>query len=212
MKGLMAIKGAVDNYNSQSNPTYLKKDQRIVLKDGESKVIRFLLPVEEINSVYEHTLDMGNYFTTFTCRNDEHGTGDCPACSAKLKRIFKSYIPVIDKTDGNKVKILLAGVKMGAQIIGLIEEYGDLTKRDFKIQRIGSKINNTTYQFFAKDPSNLELASFIDEIPQLDTILAIKSSEEISNLLGGAHASEESYVVDYSDTEPTSSNSSPYPF
>ena len=43
-------------------------------------------------------------------------------------------------------------------MLGLTGEYGDLTQRDIKIKRSGAKGSmKTTYQFFPKDPSEMEI-------------------------------------------------------
>lgn len=159
-RGLSAIREANEN-----NLAYLK------LKDGESTVIRILTPLDEIISVYEHTEEFNGNWRNLTCL----GKDNCPLCKAGKKASFKSYITVFDKKDG-KVKIFKASKTVGGQLLNLVEEYGDLTKRDFKIKRDGEKLK-TTYHFFARDPESFD-ASELD-IPDIEELVAPKTPEEI---------------------------------
>lgn len=166
-KGLGAIRDAANN-----STTMLK------IKPNESAVVRILTPAEEIISVWEYTLEINGQWQTITAlpRNEDplQGSGNKPG--------FKSYLEVYDYTD-KRVKILKASKTMGTQLIGLIEEYGDLTKRDFKIARQGEKLN-TTYQFFARDPQpftekveRLNIEALIeDQTLTRDAILALMNT------------------------------------
>lgn len=170
MKGLGAIKDAVER---SSLTPFLK------IKGGESKVVRILISPEEMISVHEHVEQSNGQWRTFTCIGAEKG---CPFCKAGKRASFKTYIPVLDREDG-KVKILKAGVKMGAQIIGLIEEYGDITKRDLKLTRTGSGMNNTVYQFFPRDPEDIDLTKY--ELPDINVLTEEKPVEEMEAFMNG---------------------------
>lgn len=164
-RGLGAIK---DAQNSGAN--------NLKIKDGESAVIRFLQDPSEIISVYEYTLQLGdNRWKTITAidKNED------PLYAAGHKAAFKSYLVVLDRSD-NKVKIFKASKTVGKQLIGLVEEYGDITARDFKISRSGEKLA-TTYQFFPRDKEELT-EDYSEQIPDVaemvrpltrDAILAI---------------------------------------
>ncbi|ATO48552.1 hypothetical protein P4V86_03315 [Brevibacillus laterosporus] len=145
-KGLGAIRDAANNSTSM-----------LKIMPNESAVVRILTPAEEIISIWEYTLEINGQWKTITAlpRNEDplQGSGNKPG--------FKSYLEVYDYTD-KRVKILKASQTMGTQLLGLIEEYGDLTKRDFKIARQGEKLK-TKYQFFARD-----LEPFTEKVERLN--------------------------------------------
>jgi hypothetical protein len=176
-KGLGAIKEA--NEGSVHN---------LKIKNGESKVIRILTPPDEIISVWEHVEQLAGGWKTVTCL----GKQDCPLCKAGKKASFKSYIAVLDRDD-NKVKIFKASKKVGVQLLGLLDEYGDLRARDFKIFRQGDKLD-TTYQFFPRDPSAVNFDDY--ELPDIEEMVALKSKDEILELMAGGS-------VDNNDSEET---------
>lgn len=166
-KGLGAIRDAANN-----STTMLK------IKPNESAVVRILTPAEDIISVWEYTLEINGQWQTITAlpRTEDplQGSGNKPG--------FKSYLEVYDYSD-KKVKVLKASKTMGTQLLGLIEEYGDLTKRDFKIARQGEKLN-TTYQFFARDPQ-----PFAEKVERMDLEALVESQtltrEAIQKLMSG---------------------------
>ncbi len=205
-KGIDAIKSAVENSNN--GVPYLK------FKANEAKVIRFLQPVEELISVYEHVEEFKIGWRTITCIRKENG---CPLCKAAFNPIFHTYIPLIDKSDQNKVKIFKVGVKVGDQFMGLIKEYGDITKRDFKILKTGEKLK-TQYHFFAKDPSPEDWSKV--EIPDIEKLVQPKSISEIESILAGGVTAGNNDAYENSDDgfKPVGSNAPPnggksgYPF
>jgi len=166
-RGLGAIKEAVNKSNTQ-----------LKLKNGESAIVRILTPVDEIISVYEHTEQFNGSWQTVTCL----GKHECPLCQVGKRPSFKSYLVVFDQGD-KKVKIFKASKSVGKQLIGLIEEYGDLSKRDFKIYRQGDKLD-TTYQFLPRDPSPFKLPEDI-ELPNIEDLVAPLSREAILSMMNG---------------------------
>lgn len=171
-KGLAAIQDHINNTN-----------EMFKLKNNESKEIRFVTPVDEIISVWEHTLQANGKWETFTCL----GKDACPACQVGEKASFKAYVLLLDKSD-NKVKYFKFGKKVAVQVIQLVEEYGDITKRDFKIHRAGEKFE-TTYQFFPRDPKALDIK--IDSLPDLTELVAPLTPEAIKAKLSSAPISSE---------------------
>lgn len=171
-KGLGAIKKAADD-----------SAQILKLKNGESKVIRILTPPEEIISVWEHVEQLGGSWKTVTCL----GKDQCPLCKVGKKASFKSYIAVLDKDD-NKVKIMKASKKVGVQLLGLQEEYGDLRSRDFKLTRQGDGLD-TTYQFFPRDKQAFDFSEYEDKLPNFENIVKPLSKEEILALMNDGHVS-----------------------
>jgi hypothetical protein len=168
MKGYEAIKEAQNSSTPQ-----------LKLKDGESAVIRFLQKPEDIISVYEYTVQINGKWRTITALPKE----ECPLYAAGHKPSFKSYLVVLDRSD-DKVKIFKASKSVGRQLLGLIEEYGDITARDFKILRQGEKLN-TTYQFFPKDKEEIDFEKYADQIPDLEEMLKPMSREQLVALMSG---------------------------
>lgn len=191
-KGLGAIKDAMN-----SSTTQLK------LKSGESTIIRIVTPADEIISVYEHVEQLNGKWETITCI----GRNDCPLCQAGKRAAFKSYLVVVDLNDGNKVKIFKASKRVGVQLLGLIEEYGDITKRDFKIFRQGEKLD-TTYQFFPRDPSDFDFSSV--EVPDVEKMVQPLSREAILNMMNGS--SNEGTDTDVPNSDTGDSGDDDFPF
>ncbi len=183
-KGLGAIKEA----NENSTVT-------LRLKDGESTVIRIITPLDEVISIYEHTEKFGGRWKNVRCL----GKDECPLCKAGKTASFKSYFVVYDHKD-KKVKIFKASKRVGKTILGLFEEYGDLTKRDFKILRQGEG-TNTDYQFFARDPEPFNADEL--NIPDIEGIIEPLSAEEIVNLM-------QQKVSDVQPTDPGADNDFPF--
>lgn len=172
------------------------------LEDGESAVIRILVPASELISVYEHTENINGNWQTITCLGREK----CPLCQAGKKASLKIYVPVADRSDDNKVKIFKASKTVGQMMLGLIEEYGDLTKRDFKLYRQGKKLD-TKYQFFPRDPQEDDLSKY--EIPDIEKIVAPMSPEAIKAIMDGT---DNGNVDDVSNEGVSGGSEDDYPF
>ncbi|SNS21199.1 hypothetical protein SAMN05446037_100645 [Anaerovirgula multivorans] len=181
-KGLSAIKEA-----NEGGVAYLK------LKDGESTEIRIITPLDEIMSVYEHAEQIDGRWKNFTCL----GKDRCPACKMGKNASFKSFIVVYDRKD-DKTKIFKASKTVGTALLALVEEYGDITKRDLKIKREGEKLN-TKYHFFARDIKAFDSSTL--ELPDVDEIVAPKTPEELMTLLnsGARDIDVESDVAESDD-------------
>lgn len=179
-KGLGAIKDAM---NSSADI--------VKIKNGESKVIRIVSQLEDIISVWEHVEQLSGGWHTVTCL----GRADCPLCKAGKKASFRSYIVVADRDDNNKVKVLKASKKVGVQILGLVDEYGDIRARDFKMSRTGDKLD-TTYQFFPRDRSDFDFDSVADSMPDIEAMIQPKSREDIIALMAGGVVSDNAEDTD----------------
>lgn len=164
-KGLGAIKEAAKG-------SY----QQLKLKDGESAVIRIAIPTDEIVSVYEHVIQIGGKWYTLTCL----GKKDCPICATGDRANFVAYVPVIHRNDEDKLKIFKAGKRAANPLVELAEEYGDLTKRDFKVSRSGIKAN-TQYIYFPRDTTDFDLSSVT--IPNIEEDVQPLSREALIKLL-----------------------------
>lgn len=152
----------------------------IKMKSGEAKVIRIVLADDEIPTVWEHTDKMGEQWKTFSCL----GKSTCPLCKAGKKASFKAYIPVIDRGDG-KVKIFKASMTVVKDLLGFVDEYGCLTKRDYKVSRQGEKLD-TKYQFFPKDEKVEDFSEI--EIPDINDKIQPLTVEAMTELIGGTKA------------------------
>jgi len=191
MKGLQAIKE-----NFEKSIEYVK------LKSGESIRIRIAVPADEIIGVYEHTEQIGGQWKTLTCL----GKNICPLCQAGKRAAFKAYIPVID-IGTDKVKIFKASKETIRTILGLVEEYGDLTKHDFKVVRQGDGLD-TTYQFFIQaKPADIDLSQY--EIPNIEEKVTPMTREEILALLEGGASAAESIAK---GEKPVDDSDDDYPF
>jgi hypothetical protein len=150
------------------------------LENNKSAVVRILVPVNEIMAAYEHTEQFGGNWKTVSCP----GKKDCPICAAGRYSSFKAYIPVFDRSD-DKVKIFKASKKTFKKLLLQVEEYGDVTKRDFKIVRQGEKLE-TTYEFFARDVESFNFDEV--ELPDIEAMVTPATRESILALMEGGIA------------------------
>lgn len=153
------------------------RTQYLTLKSGESKLIRFITPESEIIRIFEHSNQFAGRWRTIPCLGKE----ECPLCQAGERASLRLYTLVIDRED-DTIKLFKMSKTVGAQLLSLVEEYGDITKRDFKVYRQGEK-TNTSYQFFPKDPTPVDLSKY--DIPNLEELIRFYSKEEIENMMNG---------------------------
>lgn len=159
--------------------------QQLKLKDGESAVIRILSRPEEIISVYEYTIQVNGRWTTVTALDRDND----PLYAAGHRPSFKSYVVVLNKTE-DKVQVFKASKTVGRQLIGLMEEYGNINNRDFKISRSGEKLS-TTYQFFPRDKEEMDFSKYEDQIPNIEEMVAPKTREALLAMLNGMDGATE---------------------
>lgn len=126
-------------------------------------------------------------------------TADLPQFVADLLGLSKSgnkpqlrmFLQMINKDEKDKdkqVQLWERGLTDIKNLIGLAGEYGDLTKRDIKIKRSGAKGSlKTTYQYFPKDPSEMEIpepqnlvGSLILDLDREDQIKAIEGRLQLN--------------------------------
>lgn len=156
-----------------------KGTEQLRLKPGESRTVRILTPLEEIISVYEHTEQFDGRWKTVTCL----GKNDCPLCHAGKRPSFRSYLVVLDRED-NRVKIFKASKKVGQTLVALVEEYGDLSDRDFRISRQGERLD-TTYTFLPRDPRPFDISPYKEQIPNVEEMVQPLSREAILAMMDG---------------------------
>lgn len=147
------------------------------IESGNTTEIRVLTPGNEIISLYEHQFQVLGQWKTVTCI----GKHECPLCLSGEKGSMKAYLSVLDRSDG-KVKCWKVSKTVALQLIGLIEEYGDLTKRDFMVARHGEKLQ-TSYQFYPRDPKEEDLSRY--ELPNLEEIVKPLTKAAIMAIMSG---------------------------
>lgn len=206
-KGLGAL---ADSANKAGGTQFLK------LKDGESIVMRILHPVEELITVNEHVLELtpGNW-RTYTCLCEE-GLA-CPLCEMGDKAKPATYIPFYGVADG-KIGIFKASPTVAATVLAIVEEYGDITARDFKLSRKGLKFD-TKYIFLPKDKDQSIPFPTGIEIPNIEKMTACKSAEQIRAEVAGVtfeapsnESSGDSAVGAKETGSESPAGGAPYPF
>lgn len=161
-----------------------KSAQTLKIEDGKHVVIRIITPADEVIGIYEHTEQINGSWRTVTCL----GKDTCPMCQAGKRGSFKAYLLVVDKTDGDKVKIFKASKTVIKQLLGLVDEYGDITARDFKVARTGKGLD-TTYQFFPRDPEKFTLSN--TDLPDLEEVVAPMTREAMLEMMNGTGTVED---------------------
>ena len=115
----------------------------------------------------------------------------CEFCKSGNKPQLRMFLQMINKDEKDKdkqVQLWERGLTDIKNLIGLAGEYGDLTKRDIKIKRSGAKGSlKTTYQYFPKDPSEMEIpepqnlvGSLILDLDREDQIKAIEGRLQLN--------------------------------
>lgn len=161
--------------------------------DGDTATVRLLHKGEcgtdengetdydfDIFEVHKLDVDGSGRDRTVLCKGE-----GCELCKSGNKPQLRMFLQMVNKDEKDKDKQLQLwerGITDIKNLIGLAGEYGDLTKRDIKIKRSGAKGSmKTTYQFFPKDPSEMELpekqnlvGSLILNLDKEDQIKAIE--------------------------------------
>ena len=112
-------------------------------------------------------------------------------CKSGNKPQLRMFLQMVNKDEKDKdkqVQLWERGLTDIKNLIGLAGEYGDLTKRDIKIKRSGAKGSlKTTYQYFPKDPSEMEIpepqnlvGSLILDLDREDQIKAIEGRLQLN--------------------------------
>lgn len=183
-----------DNGNFSKTGWFQLKD------DGDSAVVRLLHKGETgtdpktgdpeydfpIFEVHKLDVDGSGRDRTVLCKGES-----CELCRAGNKpslRMFLQLVNLDEKDKEKQVQLWERGLTDIKQMIGLTAEYGDLTKRNIKIVRSGSKGSlKTTYQYFPKDPTEMEVpeaqklvGSLILDLDKEDQIRAIEGRLQLS--------------------------------
>lgn len=176
--------------------------------DGDSATVRMLhkgqigtepdgSPKYDLDVLEVHKMDVdgSGRDRTILCKGE-----DCEICKSGNKAQLRMFLQMINLDEKDKEKQLQLwerGITDIKQILGIIEEYGDLNSRDIKIKRSGAKGSlKTTYQYFPKDKSEREIpekqnliGNLILDLNREDQIRAIEGRLELRKNNGnGSHS------------------------
>lgn len=186
--GLQALMAKYDNGGFNKTGWFQLKD------DGDSATVRLLhhgeVGQEEngepkydfpIFEVHKLDVDGSGRDRTVLCKGE-----GCELCKSGNKPSLRMFLQMINKEEKDKdkqVQLWERGLVDIKNMLGLAGEYGDLTKRDIKIKRSGAKGSmKTTYQYFPKDPSDMEVPEPQDLIGTL--ILDLNAEDQIKAIEG----------------------------
>lgn len=156
-KGTEKIATQVENVKLTSQRKFAPE---IMIRDGESKLIRFRAN-DPIGSLYRYSLKINGKWTQVTA--PEEGKTD-PMREAGLRPSLKVIWEVIDingyvDKKGQKQEMLprflVANVRLHEQLETIRKKKGDLTKFDIEISRSGSG-TQTTYTLLPEFPAPLK--------------------------------------------------------
>lgn len=200
-----SLKDLMGKYENQG---FSKTGWFSLKNDGDTATVRMLhkgqIGTEPDGSpkydldVYEvHKMDVDGSGTdrTILCKGDE-----CEICKSGHKaklRMFLQMLNLDEKNPDKQLQLWERGMVDIKQILGIIEEYGDLDERDIKIKRSGAAGSlKTSYQYFPKDKSERELperqkliGSLILDLNREDQIKAIEGCLDLKK---GGNKSEDS--------------------
>lgn len=186
--------GLQDLINKYDNGGFNKTGWFQLKDDGDTSTVRLLhhgqvgtesngepkydFPIFEV-----HKLDVDGSGRDRTCLCKGEG---CELCKSGNKPALRMFLQMINKDEKDKdkqVQLWERGLVDIKNMLGLAGEYGDLTKRDIKIKRSGAKGSmKTTYQFFPKDPSDMEIPEPQDLVGSL--ILDLDTEDQIRAIEG----------------------------
>lgn len=150
----------------------------------------FVQSYEQVNSNSEYEEDGDSLGSSeFSVECEDYSMVEIRDLLSRLKLSDKERVVVnLDEKDKEKqLQLWERGITDIKQILGIIEEYGDLNARDIKIKRSGAKGSmKTTYQYFPKDKTERELpekqnlvGSLILDLSPEDQIKAIEGRLEV---------------------------------
>jgi hypothetical protein len=186
-----SLKDLVNKYESQS---FSKAGWFSLKDDGDAANVRMLhkgqigtepdgSPKYDLDVLEVHKMDVdgSGRDRTILCKGE-----DCEICKAGNKpqlRMFLQMINLDEKDKEKQLQLWERGITDIKQVLGIIEEYGDLNARDIKIKRSGAKGSlKTTYQYFPKDKSERDLPEKQELVGSL--ILDLSKEEQIKAIEG----------------------------
>lgn len=156
-----------------ANVRFLHKGQTGVDSMGEPT---YDLPIYEVHKL---DVDGSGRDRTVLCKGE-----GCELCKAGNKPQLRMFLQMVNLDEtAHPVQLWERGITEIKNLLGITQEYGDLSARDFKIKRNGVKgSTKTTYQFFAKDKSERELPEPQNLVGSL--ILDLDRDEQIRAIEG----------------------------
>ncbi len=188
----MSLQDLIKKYD---NGNFTKTGWFSLKNDGDSAVVRLLhkgeTGVEEgtgeptydfpIYEVHKLDVDGSGRERTVLCKGE-----NCEICRSGNKPILRMFLQLLNteiKDKEEQLQLWERGLVDIKQMIGLAAEYGDLTKRNIKIVRSGAKGSlKTTYQYFPKDPSEMDVPEPQSVVGSL--ILDLDRDEQIRAIEG----------------------------
>lgn len=190
--------GLQDLINKYDNGGFSKTGWFQLKDDGDTATVRLLhkgeVGVKDGETDYDfpiyevHKLDVDGSGRDRTCLCKGEGCEFCKSGNKPQLRMFLQMVNKDEKDKDKQVQLWERGLTDIKNLIGLAGEYGDLTKRDIKIKRSGAKGSlKTTYQYFPKDPSEMEIpepqnlvGSLILDLDREDQIKAIEGRLQLN--------------------------------
>ena len=186
--------GLQDLINKYDNGGFSKTGWFQLKDDGDTATVRLLhkgqVGTEEngepkydfpIYEVHKLDVDGSGRDRTVLCKGE-----GCELCKSGNKPALRMFLQMINKDEKDKdkqVQLWERGLVDIKNMLRLAGEYGDLTKRAIKIKRSGAKGSmKTTYQFFPKDPSDMEIPEPQDLVGAL--ILDLDTEDQIKAIEG----------------------------
>lgn len=165
----MGLKDLLTKYENAGNGgNFDSKFKWFFLKDdGDTAVVRFLLSDE--NDILKftkeiHKVKINGYENKVLCLGDK-----CEICKNNDEHpSLRIWIPLYN-ADKDELQMWERGLNDIKELMNLIEEYGGLDERDYKVKRNGkAKSNKTTYSYFPKDKEErAKLDEYKEEIPNI---------------------------------------------
>ena len=190
--------GLQDLINKYDNGGFSKTGWFQLKDDGDTATVRLLhkgeVGVKDGETDYDfpiyevHKLDVDGSGRARTCLCKGESCEFCKSGNKPRLRMFLQMINKDEKDKDKQVQLWERGLTDIKNLIGLAGEYGDLTKRDIKIKRSGAEGSlKTTYQYFPKDPSEMEIpepqnlvGSLILDLDREDQIKAIEGRLQLN--------------------------------
>jgi len=202
------IKKAVEDWGQSDNPfdVTVKRTSKFLptLKDGDSRVIRFLVETDATKGFMKKFRHRwvegadGQSKGDFTCLNSRENLKKgivCPLCEKGLNATARFLTLVIDRED-NQVKILEQGRMLYDQLTEYAKANDTITNIDFDYSRKGKSQFDTKYGIspiiktvgeLTQKETALREAADID----LSKIVAEKTREELLTIISGEEKKRE---------------------
>lgn len=210
IKGLQAL---INQYESNQGGNFEKVGWLKGLKDdGDTITARILCkgiigqdeygqPIYDLPIYEVHNMEIDGW------KRDIKAIGDNDAISLTGSHpSLKVYIPLYIEGAEVPIQIWKRGINDIKKLLSLIEEYGDLNARDFKIKRIGKKgSTKTTYEFYAKDKEEKELPQMPKILDKKSWFLLDLTNEEMQQVVNGTFTLKGDVEATTTSNEPITS-------